>query len=159
MAGISIRNLTRRPTPRLPYDAALRRVLPGWEVSLVFVGPAEARALNERLRGKAYVPNVLSYAAGTRSGEIIICLAEAGRQAPAYGVDARMFVLYLLIHGLLHLKGVPHGATMERSERGHLARLAKGVVRNYSSLHGSTNRNRHRHRHAPGQAGRRRRTR
>ncbi len=138
MPGVSIKNLTRRKSiPRFAYTAIAANALPGWDISLVFVTPAKARALNEQMRGKTYVPNVLSYALGRKSGEIIICLNEAEKQALSYGMSARTFTLYLFIHGVLHIKGWVHGARMEQCERNLLAR--------YETTHS----HRHRHRHVP----------
>ncbi len=125
MAKVEVTNLTRRPSPRFAYAKVVEDALPGWDISLVFIGPAKARALNEQLRAKSYVPNVLSYEVGAKSGEILICLAEAEKQAPAHFMNTREFVLYLFIHGLLHLKGWAHGATMERCERTLMARFGK----------------------------------
>ena len=122
--GVETTNLTRRSVPRFAYADAAAAILPGWDVSLVFVGPKKAQELNEQLRGKSYTPNVLSYALGEKSGEIFICLHEAARQAPEHFMDERKFVLYLFIHGLLHLKGLPHGSTMERCEQKFLARFS-----------------------------------
>lgn len=124
MAGVETRNLTRRTTPRFAYADVAKAVLPGWDISLVFVGPTQAQSLNVQLRKKTYVPNVLSYELGKKHGEIIICLAEAQKQASAHEMTYETFVLYLFIHGLLHLKGLPHGATMERWEKRILARFA-----------------------------------
>ncbi|MBU6490743.1 rRNA maturation RNase YbeY [Patescibacteria group bacterium] len=158
MASVSIKNLTRRTSvPRFAYTDVSVTALPGWDISLVFVAPARARALNERLRGATYTPNVLSYVSGTRSGEIIICLREAEKQATAYAMSERVFVLYLFIHGLLHLKGMAHGGTMEKRERTLLAQFATSGVRAHP--HVPTHRHRNRHRHVPGKAGRRRGTR
>lgn len=117
MAQVEITNLTRRPAPRFAYTKLAATVLPLWDISLVFVGPKKAQELNQQLRGKSYTPNVLSYALGEKSGEIFICLAEAAKQAPAHDMSERTFVLYLFIHGLLHLKGWAHGGTMEACER------------------------------------------
>jgi rRNA maturation RNase YbeY len=103
-------------------------VLPGWEVSLVFAGEKRAQALNKKLRGKSYIPNVLSYALSKKSGEIIICPREADRQAASFDMNKREFTLYLFIHGLLHIKGWVHGATMEKCERDLLAKFAKGLA-------------------------------
>lgn len=111
---------------RLAFSKAAKKVLPDWELSLVFVGEKRALSLNKKLRKKSYVPNVLSYVAGEKSGEIIICPREADRQAAAYGMSKRGFILYLFIHGALHLKGWAHGATMERCEQNLLATYAKG---------------------------------
>ena len=123
--GVSIRNLTRRKAPRLPFGAVAKEVLPSWEISLVFVPEAKAKALNKKLRKKTYTPNVLSYEAGNKTGEIIICPQVAKQQAPSYGLTMEMFMLHLFIHGCLHLKGYPHGATMDRREQKLLAKFAK----------------------------------
>lgn len=143
MSDVSIKNLARRKSvPRFAYKEIVEKALPGWDISLVFVGPAQARKLNEQMRGKTYVPNVLSYALGGKSGEIIICLNEAEKQAFSHGMSARTFILYLFIHGVLHIKGWVHGVRMERCERNLLAR--------YETTHS----HRHRHRHLPSKDGR-----
>ena len=144
--SVSVRNMTRRVTPRFPYAKVAEAILPHWDISLVFVGPTEAKELNMKLRRKYYVPNVLSYELGNRSGEVIICLAEAKAQASSYGLSYTHFTLYLFIHALIHLKGHPHGPTMERMER---ALLAQFVPASKKHLNETTHRNRYRHRHAP----------
>ena len=94
MAGIAIKNFTRRPTaPRVLFSAVARDVLPGWEISLAFVGATRARALNKQLRNKEYVPNVLSYTLGDKSAEIIICPSEAAKQAPSYNLPPTTYNL------------------------------------------------------------------
>lgn len=113
------------------FSRAAREILRGWDISLVFVGAAKARALNKLLRKKNYVPNVLSYALDGKNGEIIICPAEAKKQAADFGLTERDYILYLFIHGALHIKGWKHGAKMEQCERTLLAR------------YGSTHSNRH----------------
>jgi rRNA maturation RNase YbeY len=123
MTSLDTRNFTRSPIPRFPYEEALKTVLPGWEMSLAFAGTTRAQAMNVFLRNKDYVPNVLSYQAGEKSGEIVICLEVAKKQAPDYGMSYTEFVGYLFIHGCFHLKGEQHGATMERKERLLLKRL------------------------------------
>jgi rRNA maturation RNase YbeY len=154
MSGVSIQNMTRGTAPRLPFALVARRVLPGWDISLALVGAKTARALNSKLRGKTYTPNVLSYAAGEKSGEIIICPSTAKREAPSYGMSERVFLLYLFIHGMLHIKGWAHGGRMEKCERDLLAKFAKGSFAAKSNE--TTHSNRHRHRPVPGKNGRRR---
>ena len=119
MADVSIKNLTRRrlTAPRNAFSIIAKRVLPNWDISLVFIGQKKARALNKQLRGKTYTPNVLSYVVGNRSGEIFICLSEASKQASDFHLTPYTFYLYLFIHGLLHLKGWAHGAKMEKCEQ------------------------------------------
>jgi len=117
MSTLDIRNMTRQKTVSFPFSKAHSSILPSWEISLAFVGSERAKSLNKKLRNKDYTPNVLSYETGERSGEIIICLLEARKQAPEYGMSYTHFVGFLFIHGLLHLKGEQHGATMEKQER------------------------------------------
>ncbi len=138
MSHLEIRNFTRGTAPVFPFAKALEAVLPGWELSLVFAGETRAKALNQTLRNKEYIPNVLSYESGKKSGEIIICLNVAKKQAPEYGLSYPAMVGFLFIHGLLHLKGKRHGATMDKQEREVLARFI-----NVTSPRGQTNRNRH----------------
>mgnify|MGYP001570671357 FL=1 len=123
MSTLDIRNLTRQKTVKFPFEAAHKHILPSSEVSLAFVGTARAQQMNKSLRNKDYIPNVLSYETGKKSGEILICLLEARKQAPSYDMSYTQFVGFLFIHGLLHLKGERHGATMEKQERALLKRF------------------------------------
>ena len=116
-SNLDIRNFTRSTAPVFPYAEALAKVLPNWELSLVFVGEKRALNLNKQLRNKDYTPNVLSYEVGKKSGEIIICLSVAKKQAPTYDLTYQHMVGFLFIHGMLHLKGERHSATMDRKER------------------------------------------
>lgn len=146
MASLDVRNLTRRTPPRVPFAKAVEAVLPTWDISLVFATDAKAKSLNQSLRRKNYIPNVLSYEVGKKSGEIVICLAEAKRQAASYLLPYEAFVLYLFIHGLLHLKGHPHGSTMDKMERALMARLAPDSTKRKNE---ASHRNWHRHRNPP----------
>ena len=156
MATVEIKNFTRRPVPRFAYTTIAASVLPSWDISLVFVGPVRAQKLNQQLRKKSYIPNVLSYELGSESGEIFICLEEATKQAPAHSMSERTFVLFLFIHALLHLKGWAHSATMEQWERKLVAQFASAPAR---SKHVTANSDRHRHRHLPSKGSSRRGTR
>jgi probable rRNA maturation factor len=127
--NLLVRDFTKRRAPSLPYTRAIQTALQGFDISLVFVGEKRAQDLNKRLRGKDYVPNVLSYLVSNdettlqKSGEIIICLSVAKKQAPLYEMSYKKFVLFLFIHGLLHLDGMQHGSTMEKRERKLLLQL------------------------------------
>lgn len=138
MSSLDIKNFTRSTPPRFPFARALEEVLPGWEMSLVFAGETRARSLNIKLRRKDYIPNVLSYLSGKKSGEIIICPNVAKKQAPSYDLTYPHMVGFLFIHGLLHLKGMQHGATMDKQERALLQRFINLVPPD-----GQAHRNRH----------------
>lgn len=149
--SLSIRNLTRRKRPGLPFAKAARMILPQYELSLVFVGARRAKTLNKRLRGKSYVPNVLAYDVGPKSAEIIICLDRVQKESSGYDLAPRAYCLFLFIHALLHLKGYRHGTTMERRERAYLVRLVY-----VPSSNGTTHSNWHRPRVASNENRRRR---
>ena len=129
-AYLSIKNFTRHNVAGLPFKKIADDIAPDWEISLVFVGPKKARELNKQLRNKEYIPNVLSYrldgavpdVALAKSGEIFICPSEAAKQAPDFQLSAEDFLLFLFIHGVLHIQGWDHGVKMETCERKILKR-------------------------------------
>lgn len=89
--------------------------------SLAFVGDKEMQKLNCSYRGKDKVTDVLSFAEEKDNfilhsddkserylGEIIICLAQAKRQAKEYNWTLDKEIVRLLVHGLAHLIGYDH---------------------------------------------------
>lgn len=138
----SIVNRTRKQVPRIPFEQIKEKVLGNrYELSLVFCGDHLMRKLNRTYRDKDRTTNVLSFHLSNYSGEIFI---NPSRSAP-FGVGK------LFIHGLLHLKGMQHGAKMERAED-NLSRIFLS-----SNTNGTTNSYRHRYRHRRNQGGHRRR--
>jgi len=91
-----------------------------YQLSVVFVGEAKARRLNKTYRDKTYIPNVLSFPLDDTHGEIFIAPRVAAREANVRHISTRKYIAYLLIHGLLHLKGHRHGDTMEKAEKKYL---------------------------------------
>jgi rRNA maturation RNase YbeY len=89
------------------------------ELGIAFVGPAEMRALKREHLGIDEATDVLSFpidgneplpAGEPRAlGDVVLCPEVVGDdwRAP-------------LVHGLLHLLGHDHGASMEARERAHL---------------------------------------
>ncbi len=104
--------------PRVPF-ARIKNAILGedYELSVVFLPPTAARALNITHRGKDYVPNTLSFPLTTTSGEIILCRSAARAQYKTFGMTYDDYLTFLLIHSALHLKGYAHGSTMERKEK------------------------------------------
>ena len=145
--AVAIKNFTQ-PLPKGPgvvFSDIAESVLPEWDISLVFVSSKKALELNNKLRGKNYVPNGLSYVVGDKSAEIIICPSEARKQAPSFQLPASSFLLLLFIHGALHIKGWAHGGKMEKCERNVLAKVATRSVRKNQNETAHSDRNRHRH--------------
>lgn len=112
---------TIKTYPDLPYQKMKERVLgKTYALSLVFVGETRAKQINESSRQKTYVPNVLSFPLTDTAGEIIICPKAAEKEASSFGLSLEGYIGYLFIHGLLHLKGLDHGAQMEKLEQKHV---------------------------------------
>lgn len=104
---VLIKNNTKRNIPKVPFQRIKDQVLGAkYELSLVFVGSTLSKRLNLTYRGKNKSANVLSFPLSKNSGEIFLDLSKNG----PFGVA------HLYIHGLLHLKGMQHGDTMEKAE-------------------------------------------
>ncbi len=113
----SLINRTKGKLPSLPFLDMKNAVLgPDYNLSLVFVGDEESRQINIDTRDKGYIPNVLSFPLDDVSGEIFLNPLEAKRQAKEFDRTPVNMIAFLYIHGLVHLKGMDHGVTMERTE-------------------------------------------
>jgi probable rRNA maturation factor len=86
-------------------------------ISIAFVDSAEMAELNMKYRGKEGPTNVLSFSQveGLPLGEdrdllgdVVICADRAADDAAALGYSHEEMVVYLLIHGILHLSGYDH---------------------------------------------------
>lgn len=108
--------------PRVPFLAIKEKVLgKKYDLSISFVGEATAQALNETHREKTYIPNTLSFSLTKESGEIVLCLPAIKKEYKKFDMDHDTYLIFLLIHSMLHLKGFVHGGTMEKEEKKHLA--------------------------------------
>lgn len=107
-----------RKYPSLPYEAMKNTILgTSYMLSLTFMGTVRARALNKKYRNGEYVPNVLSFPLTKNAGEIYITPLIAKTESKKFHLTPRGYIGFLFIHGLLHLKGYPHGDTMDRLEK------------------------------------------
>jgi rRNA maturation RNase YbeY len=109
--------------PKLPYDAIKKDILgASYALTLAFIGEKRARALNKAHRKATYIPNVLSFPLDAETGEIYITPRVAVREAHTFNMTPDGYIGYLFIHGLLHLKGHDHGATMEKAEKRYVTK-------------------------------------
>jgi probable rRNA maturation factor len=113
-----ITQTTKDRVPALPF-LSMKNIVLGkkYVLSLVIAGDTRSRTLNERYRGKTYIPNVLSFPLDDSNGEIFLNLKQAKREHKARGESYEYFVALLVIHGMLHLNGMAHGSTMEEQEQ------------------------------------------
>lgn len=113
----SVTRMTKGKLPRLPFSHLKDAILgKKYELSIVFATPAVSRKLNKEYRGKDYPTNILSFPLSKTSGELVISLSTVRRDAPKFEKSYPKFLCFLMIHGMLHLKGFEHGSTMERQE-------------------------------------------
>lgn len=115
--SISEKDRAKAAVPRAIFRAIAEETLgPEYELSVAFVDAKEMRRLNTIYRDKEEPTDILSFPLDGSHGEIYLCLSEAAREAPKFDRDPANFLLFLFIHGCVHLKGYDHGATMERIE-------------------------------------------
>jgi probable rRNA maturation factor len=100
----------------LPARSTLRRwvgaALEGdAELTLRFVGAAEARRLNREFRGKDYATNVLTFdyrQAPVVVADIVLCVPVVRREAREQRRGFREHLAHLVVHGVLHARGHDH---------------------------------------------------
>lgn len=110
--------------PTLPFEAIARHILgERYQLSLVICGDTLARRVNTQWRKKTYSPNVLSFPYDEWSGEVILNVRKAEREARVGGVSVKSRLALLFVHACYHLKGMDHSDEMERLEAKALARF------------------------------------
>jgi probable rRNA maturation factor len=101
-----------------------------YDVSIAFVGDSVMRKLNKAYRGKDKATDVLSFAGENNFlGEIIIDYAQIKRQAKAYKNSVQQELVFILIHGLLHLLGYNDKTEKGRNE---MERIDKEFVSKFN---------------------------
>ena len=83
------------------------------------------RAMNRDFRGHDHVTDVLSFPGDAETepghlGDVVVCVAQARRQAVARDASLEHEMKTLLLHGVLHCMGHDHetdDGEMERLER------------------------------------------
>lgn len=115
---------TAKTFPQLPYEEMQDAILgKKYDLTLIFVGEKRAQQLNITHRSKTYVPNVLSFPLDDMHGEIYISPKVAERECGKFDLSYAGYVGFLFIHGLLHLKGMDHGDTMDAAEKRYMKRF------------------------------------
>ncbi|HET7198078.1 MAG TPA: rRNA maturation RNase YbeY [Burkholderiales bacterium] len=113
------------PRRGVPAAASLARwaraARPGMPLTLRVVGEREGRRLNRSFRKKNRATNVLSFPL-PGEGDIVLCHPVIRREARAQRKPLAAHYAHLVVHGVLHLRGLRHGRAMERRE----ARILRG---------------------------------
>jgi len=123
---LSVNNKTRQKAPQVPFsDIAVKILGKDYDLSLAFVGDITSRRLSKTFRHKDHISNVLSFPYDKNSGEIFLNLVRAKREAPKFSHTYQKHLIFLFIHGCLHLDGLDHGAKMESEEQKYLRAFSK----------------------------------
>src|SRR3989338_8802261 len=91
-------------------------------LSIAFVSPAKSREINKRYRKKNNATNVLSFSLRKNEGELVLCKKIIRQEAKNLNKKFEDWLGFLVIHGMLHLKGMKHGKKMEMKEKKYLSR-------------------------------------
>lgn len=131
---------TKGKLPSLPFSDIKELVLgKRYELSIHFATEDEAQKLNITHRNKDYIPNTLSFPYTKTSGEIVLCEESMKKQYKDFELSYYDYVIYILIHSMLHLKGFEHGSTMESKEAYFLKKLTKSTLTHNEEKHNSRN--------------------
>lgn len=109
------------PAARALLRSARAAAGAGMHATLRVVGAAEGRRLNRAFRGRDYATNVLSFSYGRGRGDLVLCHPVIAREARDQGKTLQAHYAHMVVHGLLHLRGLDHArradaARMERRE-------------------------------------------
>ena len=88
-----------------------------YDLSWAFISPTKIQKLNKIYRNINKPTDILSFPLSKTEGEIYLCKSEARKEAGNFDREYENFLLFLFIHGCVHLKGYDHGSTMENEER------------------------------------------
>ena len=88
-----------------------------YDLTLNFVNSTTIHKLNRDYRDHDKVTDILSFPLNKKTGEIFICRAYANKKAKSFNRSSINYLSFLVIHGLVHLKGFDHGDIMEAEEK------------------------------------------
>ena len=115
--GLQIRRLTTGDIPVLDFLSLKNHTLgKKYQLSLVFADPKTSEELHKTWKGKPGPADILSFPFSDTEGEIVMSLSQARKTAKNFDRSYNNFILFLFIHGMVHLKGYDHGSTMESIE-------------------------------------------
>ncbi len=92
-----------------------------YSLSVGFADEARSQEINKQYRQKDKPTNVLSFAFSDQAGELVLCKPIIKKEAELLDKTFDEWLVFLIIHGLLHLKGLDHGKKMEQLEKKYLS--------------------------------------
>ena len=115
--SFNLTNTTKAKLPSLAFVEMKNAILgKKYELSVIIVGKKEIQKLNKEYRDINKPTDILSFPLSDSFGEIYINPEMTKIEAKKFDRTYENFFAFLLIHGLVHLKGFDHGSTMESME-------------------------------------------
>lgn len=114
-----------------------------FELSVVTIPPAKMKALSKTYRNINKATDILSFPLSKMSGEIFLCMSEVKTHAKMFGMTPEKYLPYLVIHGMVHLKGHEHGRIMDMLEVRYCKALNVERPGTTSKKNGTANGGRH----------------
>ncbi|MES3038733.1 MAG: rRNA maturation RNase YbeY [Bdellovibrionota bacterium] len=94
------------------------RLLQRDEITLVFATPAQSKKLNLMYRNKKKPTDVLSFSPSDEDsiGELLLCPTVIEAQAPRFKHTYNEELIYMVIHGMIHLYGWDHERSLKEEK-------------------------------------------
>ncbi len=122
--SVAVTNDSRRTHPRAPFLLMKNAVLgTQYTLSIAFVAPHAMKKLNATYRKKPVSTDILSFPLGKKSGEMVFSMPDVRRKAKLFDTSVPHYFNYLVIHGLVHLKGFDHSKKMDLLEKKYLKKF------------------------------------
>ena len=109
------------------------------EITFVLISAPKMKTMNSQFRGKDYATDVLSFAPTSPEslGELILCPSVLKKQAKQNDHSLDFEILYMVIHGILHLLGYDHEQSLAEEKKMFLIqdRLFSQLTESKINLH------------------------
>ena len=107
-----------------------------YSLSIAYVDKKKSKEINKAYRSKNKPTNILSFPLSPHMGEIILCPSIVKKDTRKFKKTFNQLMGFLVIHGMLHLKGYEHSSTMktleEKYDQKYFSRNRCRVVHNES---------------------------
>ncbi|MGB9756076.1 MAG: rRNA maturation RNase YbeY [Desulfurella sp.] len=103
------------------------------EINILFCSTDKIKELNKQYRKKNSATDVLSFYGYDDNilGDIAICCEMATKESKKLSIDKEEYVLFLMVHGFLHLLGYTHESVQDYE---NMVNLQKQVLKEWSSV-------------------------
>ncbi len=112
-----------------------------YALSFCIIPPKRMRELNKTYRSIDAPTDILSFPLSKTVGEIYICKSEVAKHAKEFSMPVHKYLPYLIIHGMIHLRGYDHGVRMTAREKYYSRILKVDLPSQYLNVRSSRSRN------------------